>query len=74
MLPAYQTADQPPTRDHRGVADDGPVTCVWCGTTADEPPVTWTIQVGERGVEHLCERCTRDNVRKIEGSLPTDWW
>ncbi|HET7531365.1 MAG TPA: hypothetical protein VFJ98_10440 [Mycobacteriales bacterium] len=56
------------------MADDGPVTCVWCGTTADEPPVTWTIQVGERGVEHLCERCTRDNVRKIEGSLPTDWW
>jgi len=59
------------------VADDEAtptVACVWCGTTAAGPPVTWTIQSSERGVEHLCERCTRDNVRKIEGSLPTDWW
>jgi hypothetical protein len=50
------------------------VACVWCGSQAEGPPVTWTIQSSERGIEHLCERCTRDNVRKIEGSLPTDWW
>ena len=59
------------------MSDDAParpVTCVWCGTTADAPPVTWTMQLGERGVEYLCERCTRDNARKIEGSLPTEWW
>jgi hypothetical protein len=41
---------------------------------ADEAPVTWTIQSSERGIEYLCETCTRDNVRKIEGSLPTDYW
>ena len=52
----------------------GPVTCVWCGLVADELPVTWTMQLGERGVEHLCQRCTRDNARQIEGSLPTEWW
>lgn len=50
------------------------VTCVWCGTQVDEAPVTWTVQTSERGLEWLCERCTRENVRKIEGSLPTDWW
>lgn len=52
----------------------GPVTCIWCGTTAGSAPVTWTMQLGERGVEYLCERCTRDNARQIEGSLPTEWW
>lgn len=50
------------------------VSCTWCGTTADPAPVTWTVQSGERGVEYLCETCTRDNVRKIESSLPTEWW
>jgi hypothetical protein len=50
------------------------VACVWCGITAAGPPVSWTIQSSERGIEYLCEGCTRDNVRKIEGSLPTDWW
>ena len=58
--------------------DDGAGTanasCVWCGVTAEGPPPTWTMQIGERGVEHLCERCTRDNARQIEGSLPTEWW
>jgi hypothetical protein len=63
------------------VADDvdapatgSPVACSWCGTSADPAPVTWTVQSGARGIEYLCERCTRDNVRKIEGSLPTEWW
>ena len=63
--------DAEPTGGHGGA---GPVGCSWCGTTADPVPVTWTVQTGARGVEYLCERCTRDNVRKIEGSLPTDYW
>ena len=50
------------------------VACAWCGTQVEDVPVTWTVQTGARGVEYLCERCTRDNVRKIEGSLPTDYW
>ena len=51
-----------------------PVTCSWCGTQVDEAPVTWTVQTGPRGLEYLCDGCTRDNVRKIESSLPTDYW
>jgi hypothetical protein len=54
--------------------ESGPVACTWCGTAADELPVTWTVQSADRGIEYLCERCTRDNARNIEGSLPTEWW
>lgn len=58
----------------RAKAASAPVSCAWCGAMADEVPVTWTVQSSDRGVEYLCERCTRANVRKIEGSLPTDYW
>jgi hypothetical protein len=51
-----------------------PVSCTWCGATAEDVPVTWTVQSSDRGVEYLCDTCTRDNVRKIEGSLPTEYW
>lgn len=62
-------------RDHaRVTSGDRPVSCAWCGAVVDEVPVTWTIQASDRGIEYLCEACTRDNVRKIEGSLPTDYW
>jgi hypothetical protein len=50
------------------------LTCAWCGTTADEPQLTWTVQSSERGVEYLCQACTRTNVRQIEGQLPAEWW
>ena len=59
----------------RGMSSaEGPVSCAWCGAMAAELPVTWTVQASDRGVEYLCETCTRDNVRKIEGSLPTEYW
>jgi hypothetical protein len=51
-----------------------PVACVWCGTQVDELPISWTVQTSDRGIEYLCETCTRDNARQIEGQLPTDWW
>ena len=50
------------------------VTCAVCGTTADPLPATWSLQVGERGPQHLCDRCTRDNLRSIEGRLDEAWW
>jgi hypothetical protein len=63
---------------------DRPVSCLWCGTAAEELPLTWTVQtvpVGEPGrrgqparVSYLCETCTRDNARQIESSLPTEYW
>ena len=50
--------------------------CAVCGSVADGPeaPLTWSTQVGRRGVELVCERCTRDNVRAIEGKLESEWW
>lgn len=51
-----------------------PVTCAVCGTVVDEVPVTWSSQVSERGTTWLCERCTRDNLRSIEGKLDEAWW
>ena len=59
------------------VVDDtpAPVTCTWCGTqAADGAPVTWTVQTGPRGLEYLCEACTRDNARNIESGLSTEYW
>ena len=49
-------------------------TCGVCGTTVSERPMTWSLQVSERGTTWLCERCTRDNVRSIEGKLDEAWW
>jgi hypothetical protein len=51
-----------------------PVWCSRCGTQAEAAPVTWTLQTSERGLEYICEPCTRTNVRAIEGQLPTEWW
>jgi hypothetical protein len=51
-----------------------PVWCATCGTQVDEVPVTWTVQTSERGLQYLCESCTRTNVRAIEGQLPAEWW
>ncbi len=50
------------------------VTCSWCGTVASGPSPTWTAQVGARGREWLCERCTREQLRNIEGRLDPEWW
>jgi transposase len=50
------------------------VSCSVCGTTVDEPPVTWSMQVSERGQTWLCESCARDNIRSIEGKLDEAWW
>jgi hypothetical protein len=52
------------------------VVCAVCGTSAPdgEPPLTWSTQLGRRGVELVCDRCTRENVRAIEGKLESEWW
>ena len=52
-----------------------PVYCTWCGTQAKGgTPPTWTTQSSARGVELLCEACTRMNLRSIEANLSTDYW
>ena len=42
-------------------------TCTGCGTQVEDRPATWSMQVGVCGVQWLCDRCTRDNIRSIEG-------
>ncbi len=49
-------------------------TCGACGTTVEERPISWSLQVSERGTTWLCEACTRANVRSIEGRLDEAWW
>lgn len=52
----------------------GAVSCGRCGLTADAPPLTWSTSV-ERGQQvYYCDRCSRDNVRAIEGKLDSEWW
>ncbi|MFL6238382.1 MAG: hypothetical protein ACJ735_02655 [Actinomycetes bacterium] len=52
---------------------------------ADPPPATWSLSPTERGpegradgptrgIEWLCEKCTRENIRGIEGRLDSEWW
>jgi hypothetical protein len=32
------------------------------------------LATSERGVDRLCDRCTRENVRAIEARLDEEWW
>jgi DNA-directed RNA polymerase subunit RPC12/RpoP len=51
----------------------GMVTCSSCGATA-ESPLGWTTDVTDRGPQYLCDRCSRENLRSIEGRLDTIYW
>ncbi|HWH28425.1 MAG TPA: hypothetical protein VNU26_05590 [Mycobacteriales bacterium] len=50
------------------------VTCAVCGRSEQGLPATWSSQTSERGTSWLCERCTRENLRSIEGRLDEAWW
>ncbi|MET7690586.1 hypothetical protein ABZT06_21885 [Streptomyces sp. NPDC005483] len=48
--------------------------CARCGTQAEGSPPTWTCSV-ENGVrQYLCDTCSRENLRAIEGRLDSAWW
>lgn len=51
-----------------------PATCSRCGTGVEQLPPTWSLEVTERGAQWICERCTRENLRSIEGKLDQAWW
>ncbi len=58
---------------------DGGVSCSRCGAVSDgPPPLTWSTAVDDRGESrvtlHYCDRCSRENVRSIEGRLDEAWW
>ena len=54
--------------------DHASVSCAQCGITAEALPLTWSTQTSARGADCLCDRCTRDNLRSIEGKLDEAWW
>jgi hypothetical protein len=49
-----------------------PVTCDFCGATAegDDPPLTWSTAV-ESG---RLDRCSREHLRAMEGKLDSELW
>ena len=50
------------------------VTCALCGATAESLPLGWSTAV-ERGRKvAYCERCSRENVRAMEGKLDPEFW
>lgn len=52
------------------------MTCDRCGTTVDvdEAPMTWSLSTERGQTMRYCERCTRENVRSIEGKLDSEHW
>lgn len=52
------------------------VTCLLCGAVppGDGVPLTWTTAVERGRTVHYCERCSRENLRAIEGRLDSDWF
>jgi hypothetical protein len=50
------------------------VTCRACGREEPTAPLTWSWSTVERGSPWLCDTCSRDNVRAIEGRLDEAWW
>ena len=50
------------------------VACARCGRRADDPPATWSSEVGPHGLTRLCDTCTREHLRSIEARLDERWW
>lgn len=50
------------------------VSCAGCGAIAARPPATWSSSGTDSDRRFLCERCTRENLRSIEGRLDEAWW
>jgi hypothetical protein len=56
------------------MSDGGPVSCALCGATAPEQPLTWATSVEGGETRYYCDRCSRENVRAMEGRLDADWF
>ncbi len=54
--------------------DAQPVSCTLCAATAAELPLTWTMSVEGGEPRFYCDRCSRDNLRAMEGRLDADWF
>ncbi|MCO4698069.1 hypothetical protein LRR80_04140 [Streptomyces sp. RO-S4] len=56
------------------MAEPEPLVCARCGLRAAAPQPTWTLSVEDGARLHHCERCSRENLRAIEGRLDSRWW
>jgi hypothetical protein len=52
----------------------GAVACALCGTAETTLPFTWTTSVEHGRTRFYCDRCSRQNVRAMEGRLDADWF
>lgn len=51
------------------------VRCSACGSTTAAPaPLTWSSARDARGLTLVCDRCTREHLRSLEGKLDEAWW
>ncbi|WP_143659064.1 hypothetical protein [Streptomyces sp. SA15] len=55
-------------------AEPQSLVCAHCGTPAEGPPPTWTCSVENGSRQYFCDRCSRENLRAIEGRLDSAWW
>ena len=56
------------------MSESMPVSCGLCGVTEPEPPLTWTTSVEDGRTRYYCDRCSRENLRAMEGRLDADWF
>jgi hypothetical protein len=51
--------------------------CATCGRMPDDAPaarLTWVLGVENGRQVWTCDRCSRENLRSIEGKLDSPWW
>jgi len=51
--------------------------CATCGRMPDDESaarLTWAFGVEKGRQVWTCDRCSRENLRSIEGKLDSDWW
>jgi hypothetical protein len=48
------------------------LTCAWCGATAENTPLSWTLEITHGRSRYMCDRCSRENLAAIEGRLEAD--
>jgi hypothetical protein len=53
---------------------DEPVACSLCGATEDTLPLTWTTSLEHGRTRYYCDRCSRENLRAMEGRLDGEWF
>ena len=60
------------------MTDDAvPPICATCGRVSDDDSdarLTWALGVENGRQVWTCDRCSRENLRSIEGKLDSAWW